>query len=65
MADRAKLEALDTLDHAVAMLQFLTDVTPALAHDSSIGGISETGSFGLCLILEHVSNTINQARELI
>lgn len=65
MAESSKLDILDTLDNAVSMLQFLTDIAPALAEGRQTCGISEAGSGGLALILEHINNTINQARELI
>lgn len=65
MASTTQLRVLDTLDDAVAMLQFLAEVVPELAHDGHMGGLSETGANGLALFVDHVNLTVQKARELL
>ena len=57
--------AVDLLDQAASMLQFIADVSPAIAHDDKHDGITASGAFGLGLIFDHINKTIGQARELI
>jgi hypothetical protein len=57
--------AADLLENALAMLDFLANVSPALATDSQVGGINDKAAFGLGLIFDHIHATIDQARALI
>lgn len=58
------LEALDLLDNAVAMMEFMAEVSPAFANNNRVtDGINDKAAFGLSLLFEHINKTISQARE--
>lgn len=58
-------DAIDLLDDAKSMIQFMVEVSPAFAINASTDGISEDAAFGFSLIFGHIKQTIDHARELI
>ena len=62
---KVQCTAVDLLDQAAAMMEFMVEVAPLLAVDSEIRGISDQSAFGMSLIFRHIQDTIDQARELI
>ena len=65
MATISDSNALDLLDQAASMLQFLADIAPALTGDGQHTGLNANSAFGLGLFLDHINTTIDQAKELI
>ena len=58
--------AVDLLDQAMLMLDFLIDVAPAMANDGNHSqGLVENSVNGLGLIFRHIQQTIDHARGLI
>jgi len=63
MAERT--DALDLLEDAVAMIEFMAEVSPALANNNRVtDGINQNAAFGLGLIFTHIQHTIEKARDL-
>lgn len=56
----------DLLDQAASMLAFLMDVAPGMSVACGhTCGLNDASAYGLTLFIDHIKNTVDQARRLI
>jgi len=66
MAANPQQDARDLLEEAVAMLEFMAEVSPVFAADNKMTtGMNANAAYGLGLIFDHINKTIGQASALI